>query len=182
MVDVLNRNQTFASPSEALAHYGVKGMRWGIRNEDKPTGGISKMAKPPKPKKINVKKAERHESNAAQAQKQIDVIRANPSKYRIAQRSKDNQVKELEDYRDKQLKAAEDVRAGKLTDGQKKVLIGAAAAAAVLAAYGTYKYVDSGQLNAMRTKNVSWKKLDELSKLKDSEDIFSSVVKPINPG
>lgn len=27
------RQQPFTSPEEALAHYGVKGMRWGVRNE-----------------------------------------------------------------------------------------------------------------------------------------------------
>lgn len=30
------RQQPFASPEEALNHHGVKGMRWGIVNEDKP--------------------------------------------------------------------------------------------------------------------------------------------------
>lgn len=35
------RTQPFASPEEALAylqHYGVKGMRWGVRKEDLPSG------------------------------------------------------------------------------------------------------------------------------------------------
>lgn len=30
--------QAFASPEEALAHYGKKGMKWGVRNEDEPVG------------------------------------------------------------------------------------------------------------------------------------------------
>jgi hypothetical protein len=33
-------NQQFASPGEALKHYGVKGMRWGVRKSD-PPGGLS---------------------------------------------------------------------------------------------------------------------------------------------
>lgn len=38
MAELLTRNQTFASPTAALAHYGKKGMRWGVRN-DKPSSG-----------------------------------------------------------------------------------------------------------------------------------------------
>jgi hypothetical protein len=38
--------QEFASPAEALAHYGVKGMRWGVRNPD---GGGSSAPKAPNP-------------------------------------------------------------------------------------------------------------------------------------
>ena len=33
---MLNRNQTFASPSEALAHFGVKGMKWGVNKQKDP--------------------------------------------------------------------------------------------------------------------------------------------------
>lgn len=32
------QSQLFASPEEALAHYGKKGMRWGVRNEEESTG------------------------------------------------------------------------------------------------------------------------------------------------
>jgi hypothetical protein len=43
------RQQPFASPEEALEHYGTKGMRWGVRKEDDGPAGvppkINKMAK-----------------------------------------------------------------------------------------------------------------------------------------
>jgi|RhiMetStandDraft_4_1073278.scaffolds.fasta_scaffold07073_2 hypothetical protein len=45
---ILGENQAFASPEEALAHFGVKGMRWGVRNVDGPVGvphKTNKMAK-----------------------------------------------------------------------------------------------------------------------------------------
>jgi hypothetical protein len=44
---ILGENQTFASPGEALEHFGVKGMHWGIRNVEGPAGvpkKINKMA------------------------------------------------------------------------------------------------------------------------------------------
>ena len=31
-------NQPFGTPGEALAHYGIKGMKWGVRNEDRGSG------------------------------------------------------------------------------------------------------------------------------------------------
>ena len=40
MVDVLTHNQTFSSPQEALAHYGVKGMKWGV-TKDRPSSAAS---------------------------------------------------------------------------------------------------------------------------------------------
>lgn len=33
MADILNKNQMFATPGEALLHYGTKGMKWGIRKD-----------------------------------------------------------------------------------------------------------------------------------------------------
>lgn len=39
MAEVLNHNQTFGTPSEALAHFGVKGMQWGVHKSG-PLAGI----------------------------------------------------------------------------------------------------------------------------------------------
>lgn len=35
---ILENHQQFASPEEALKHYGVKGMHWGVRKKDDPGG------------------------------------------------------------------------------------------------------------------------------------------------
>lgn len=40
------QKQEFATPAEALAHYGVKGMRWGVRREDPGGAGSSKAPNP----------------------------------------------------------------------------------------------------------------------------------------
>lgn len=34
---ILGETQQYASPEEALKHYGKKGMRWGVRNEEQPS-------------------------------------------------------------------------------------------------------------------------------------------------
>jgi hypothetical protein len=44
VVEILNRNQTFASPSAALAHYGTKGMKWGVRKDNKSSAASSELA------------------------------------------------------------------------------------------------------------------------------------------
>lgn len=174
MERVMTHNQHFSTPQDALAHYGKIGMRWGIRNSGRPAGE----------KKINVKKAERHERDADRAQKAIDDILAKPAtKWSFVQNSRDNQVAQLTEIRNVQSKAAEAVREGRMTDGQRKAVIGLAVAGGLLAAYGTYKYVDSGQFTQHKTKAIEWKQNKSLSKkFKNEDDIFNEVVKPINPG
>lgn len=41
------RQQPFTSPEEALAHYGVKGMRWGVRKAEESGGGSSTVGVDP---------------------------------------------------------------------------------------------------------------------------------------
>ena len=168
MVDVLTRNQTFASPQEALAHYGVKGMKWGVRKDDRPARSDRRAAG--------------YDKKVARTQKEIDRIQALPkSKWSYVQKNRDSYVRDLEQYKSIQQKNADDIRAGsKLTDSQRKILIGAGVAAGVLAAYGTYKYIDSGQLNAR--KGEEWKKREDLKGEKSIDDIMHDVVTPINRG
>jgi hypothetical protein len=172
-------NPTEEVVQDILVQYGAKGMHRGIRKEEKTSG-----QKPASPK-ISTKKEQRakgHESNAHKAQIAADQIRANPSRWSHVQKGRNNQINQLEKYRDQQIKAAKDVRAGHMTDTQKKILIGAGVAATVLAAYGTYKLVDSGSLHQFKTKDIPFKKSDLLSRKMSSEAIMKEVVKPINPG
>ena len=39
------QQQPFASPGEALEHYGIKGMRWGVRKSDAPKEKIESFVK-----------------------------------------------------------------------------------------------------------------------------------------
>lgn len=38
---MLYSNQEFDTPEEALKHHGVKGMKWGVRNDDEPSGNVT---------------------------------------------------------------------------------------------------------------------------------------------
>lgn len=44
---ILGENQRFASPEEALEHFGVKGMRWGVRKDNLPKERIKSFAQDP---------------------------------------------------------------------------------------------------------------------------------------
>lgn len=167
------------SPEE-LVHFGVKGMRWGIKkSEDSSSGGTSS------PKKISPRKERKAQSREAGARsKQAEIDRLT-SKGKSAipgvQLTRNLKVRELQGSRDRKLKAAKDIREGHLTDGQKKALVGAAVVGTALAAYGTYKLVDSGGARQLLSRNTQFKQNDLLSRKMSPERIFDEVVKPINP-
>lgn len=167
------------SPEE-LIHFGKKGMRWGVRK--KPETSKSETTGWSKKKSTRVEsRAKGHDVQAHIAQKQIDEIRSNPSKWKFIQRGREDHAQKLEHYRDIHVKAAKDLRAGHLTDHQKKVIIGASAVAVALAAYGTYKTVDSGTATQLLNRNTAFKTNDLLSRKMGVDGIMKDVVKPINP-
>lgn len=165
------------TPQE-LVHFGVKGMKWGVRKQDDTSN--RKAAKPISERKE--KNAKKHEAKADLYQKRIDLINSfGPSKNGIQQNYRDNLKKDFANKRDVELKRARDIREGRLTDQQKKVLIGAGIAAAIIIAYGSYKYVDSGKLNQRKLRDIPFKKNDLLSRKMGSERLMKEVVAPINP-
>ena len=167
------------SPAELVEHHGIKGMHWGVRKEQDVSNGKSSGPKTISDKKE--KRAKGHEAQAKQAQAAIDKIKANPSKNWYTKRVEADQVHHLEKHRDTQTKAAKDIREGHLTDHQRHVIEGAAVVGTVLAAYGTYKFVDSGTAHQLLSKDVPLKKNDLLSRKMSSDAIMKEVVKPINP-
>jgi hypothetical protein len=182
-------NQEFETPQDALAHFGKKGMRWGIRNDDKPgssRGPASREKKSvdvdafkkasdeffaaKKPGEVQAdgqkklkeqqdqtfpsRKDEKRQAKADKIQNQANEIgdRAKDLeiqrdalgksiKDRYLRVNKSAQINELRQIEANLNKQADQVREGKLTDQQKKLLaVGAAVAVTGLAVYGTTKY------------------------------------------
>lgn len=168
-----------------LIHFGIKGMRWGVRKREetssrKPTKSETSGWSNKKRTRVE-KRAKRHEIQARKAQTEIDKIKDNPSKWRTIQNNRNNRIKELEKYRNRELKAAKDLRAGHLTDFQKKVIIGSSVTAGILATYGTYRLVETGTARQFLTRNTPFVKNDLLNRKMSSDAIMREVVKPINP-
>jgi hypothetical protein len=167
------------TPAE-LVHFGVKGMKWGVRKKIESTSGAKKFKEVRRARKE--KRIKRAEADVVRAQAAIDQITSkgrsiNPYTRHV----RANQVKELSNYRDRRAQDAKDIRAGKLTKRQKQVLVGAGAAAVVLAAYGSYRFVETGTARQMLIR-TPLKKNDLLSRKMSPDAILKEVVAPINPG
>jgi hypothetical protein len=154
-------------------HFGVKGMHWGVRKS--PT---EKQAR-------RDEKAQKYTDKATAYKTKIIETRAGNSalKYRKIRKLKEKQATAE--------RSAELKKQGKLTDKQRKLAIGAAATAAIVAAYATSQSINSGNARRLTEKGKMFVKgSDEITfkknpKLADPnmgiDDIYNSVVKPINP-
>lgn len=166
----MNRNQY------ELYHYGIKGMKWGVRRYQNEDGSLTSAGKKRQEKRD--KRAGKYDDRAAKYQREIDELQS--KKYRS------HRVKKLEKKRDKNLENAELKRQGKMTKGEKAALVGAS----VVAAYATYKFVDGGELNRLAAKGKAFVSGSDLGFKKDislsdknmsSDEIMSRVVSRINP-
>jgi hypothetical protein len=168
---------------EILEHHGIKGMKWGVQKAKETSSGVGKKIGAVKSgiHEHREKQAKKHDAIAQKAQGRIDEINANPSKWGFVQNHRDVQKYELAAYRDTHLKAAKDIRAGHLTDHEKHVIIGVGVTAGVLAAYGTYKAVDSGKARQLLTKNVPLQRNELLSRKMSHDAMMKEVIAPVNP-
>jgi hypothetical protein len=201
---ILGQAQTFASPEEALVHYGVKGMRWGVRNEDKSVGRDSSGRIAPAPKTGVPKLSERKQKRVDKFIKRADVAGTTISELKVANEALQgtrNLVKRYERYGNKQaikeldktqqraLRDAEAVQKGKLTSTQKKVIIGAVAVTAIVGAAAVYRGQQSGALNSykilagarLRGQKIPFKMNKDLSAKMSASDILAKVARPVNP-
>lgn len=163
-----------------LYHHGIKGMKWGVRRFQKKDGSLTPAGKnryETRQAKRD-KRAEKYETRAAKYQRDIDELKSKGinSPY----------IDKLEKKRDKNLENAERKRQGKLTKGEKAVLVGAS----VVAAYATFKLADSGEFNRLAAKGKAFISGSDLGFKKDislsdknmsSDEIMSRVVSRINP-
>ena len=158
-----------------IAHFGVKGMRWGVRNEKEVSSEVQAKRDA---------KAKKYTDRAAEYQKQIDALNQSGKKRKI------RKAKGIEKDRDRALKDAELKRQGKLSTTQKKVAIGAAVVGTLITAQVASNYVQSGEFRRLSEKGKAavtgtpfqFKKNDLLSKQgMSSDEVFDRVVKQVNP-
>jgi hypothetical protein len=165
-----------------LEHVGVKGMHWGIRKKEETSN--RKPAKTPGP--VRQKLIKYHTSQAKAQQARIDYVNKHPSKWKYIQNQNIKEVKQREKIRDQHLKDIKNLQEGKLTDFQKKALIGAGVAATVLAVYGVSRYRDTKARQFVQTGDkiigIPFKRNDALSRKMTSKQIMEEVIPQINPG
>lgn len=176
--------------ADVLAHYGIKGMKWGVRRErDSSTGRVSKEEARAAKRET---RAQKYDARAANFQKQIDDIQSVTGRNRLSQSMANQNVKELTKYRDTALKDAALKREGKLSTGQKKVVVGAAIVGSLLVANATFKAADGGEFARLAQKGKSlvegnggkpqWKKNEMLASDRwDADALQVLVADKINP-
>ena len=170
-----------------LEHYGVKGMRWGVRKEESNKKQIFRQDNRQVKREA---RAQKYVIKAETLQTKINEINKEPaSNWFTAQKTK-SQTKNLSKERDRALRDAEAKRQGKLTSKQKAIIAGVAFVSAYATAYATYKVANTGEFNRMAMKGKaffegqdgsSWKKAPKLaSKDFDVSTIKFAVVDQIN--
>lgn len=162
-------------PNE-LYHHGIKGMKWGVRRYQNEDGTLTNAGK--KRQEKYDKKAQKYYDKAEHYQTKIESISVKNHSSR--------KVNKLEKKKKKALRDAELKKKGKLTNKEKAMIVGVT----VVAAYATYKFIDSGRAEQLIAKGKKalgmtdsiFKKNSELANknLSDSE-IFDKVVSRINP-
>lgn len=142
-----------------LCHYGVKGMKWGVRHDYEPIG----------------RRRFGRQIQAGPKQTQAGPTQRSAKGGTSQQKSTKEQSQNQEQPKQKK----------KLTTGQKLAIAGATA----VAAYAAYKFVDSGAARQAITKGqafitgkkTGFKTNTNLSKKMDAKSIKESVVDAVNP-
>ena len=126
--------------SDELRHYGVKGMKWGVRKEYEPVGRSRRSTPASKVSRGKTVVASRDVSiddiRRSVEQKDREIERAHRNHDRIVEKARrtGKSAAEIEQEEESQKRL-------RLTDTQKKAIkIGAAVAGAALVTYGAYKY------------------------------------------
>ena len=192
---------------EFLAHYGRKGMKWGVVRSEKQLAQSPGAKSPPKAaneapatKRAENKTAKREEkaqkfdTTAAELKKTKAVTEKKLEKASnpISRHRAKSQIKDLEKEIETAEKDAAAKREGRLSTKQKKVLIGTAVVGGLLLVYGTQRSVQSGQFTSMATKGkAAWggdavglfKRNPKFAdKTLSADDIVKNVMPGINPG
>jgi hypothetical protein len=158
-----------------LAHYGVKGMRWGYRKSEE--GIAATQAK----REVKAQKFEGKAAALATRMTELQTGRMTPGrKARLMDMAKEHDIA---------LADAEAKRQGKLSSKQKKVVVGASIVAALAAAYVLHDQVQSGDVTRMIAKGrehftgekFEFKRDSKLADLRHEDEIHEKIVKQVNP-
>jgi len=220
---ILGENQQFASPAEALAHasaiseeiqvvdhrtkpglpsdilehYGVKGMRWGVRKKEELVGRDSGTQEKPALSEKRQRRVDKFLKRADVMDTKISDLKLENVGYegtrnpvKLYSRYANNQaIRNYEQVRDRSLRDAEAVSKGKLTSTQKQVIVGAVAVGALVAAAAVYRGKQSGALNSykllaqarLQGQSTPFAKNPKLSRPMSVSDLLNQVAKPVNP-
>jgi hypothetical protein len=199
---------TVTETDDFLAHFGVKGMKWGVRKEEALSGDSSVsskqesrvQAKAAKTAEAEMKTAatqvkrneaaKKYEMRADLAATRISELQNTSYKYKFQQRDANKQIHELEKIKATAIKDAEAKRQGKLSSNQKKVIIGAAIVGTIIAAAVINSQVESGNAGRLIAKGKAAmkgvdatdfkKKAEFADKSLSPDDVFKKVVTGIN--
>jgi hypothetical protein len=189
---------TFESPADLeLAHYGVKGMRWGIRKDRESGGGRGRTSATRRSKTI------KRETNAEirGLKKENKVLKSLADKEQqkidngasfVSRKISEQKLKKLNSQISKNDKKADDLKkhGKRFTITEKQVMIATAAAVAVGAAYLAYRYgsFDQERTAAMYRTHLSnlkfgspFKPNSKLSRPMSVDEIMKNIVSGTNP-
>lgn len=161
-----------------LEHYGVLGMQWGVRKDREQLR-----------RERRAKNAQKYLNKADLLQTRINSL-GTPEGYSIRAQNKRIKIMELEDKRDQAVRDAEAKSKGKLSENQRKLVTGAVVVGGILAAYGAYTMVQSGEATRLITKgkdffkgkdDPGWKFDRSLADKKDVDTLVKDVVDKVNP-
>ena len=175
------RTSEVLDAEEFLSQYGVLGMKWGVRKDERAARKLAKREE----------RAKKFDARAAANQKNIDAAKKRMAGENWLQKmySRD-EIKDNERERKHNLADAKRVRDGKLTRGQKTALITTGVATGAILAGVTAHHIQSGEFNRLAQRGAAWLKgqkfefkKNDLLKQADLgvSDIEKLVVDKINP-
>lgn len=176
-----------------LEHYGIKGMKWGIRKDRETKGNNQKkIERAEKKAEKREAKASKFDAKAAKLDTKVSDLKKEiaetPSGIRA--RIVYKQLKSTKKTQEKLKKEAKAVRDGKLTSNQKKAIAGGVAVASIVAAGYMYTKVETGETNAMKLRGEAFLKgknsifntnKEFARKDLSPEDVLNIVGKGVNP-